>query len=181
MKRIVFLCLLSLMTSSFAQELQNDDNYTIFVQEFSPLVCSQYTYLITPEGDFYYHIQKGSWLSQTYHTKITEEQYSELFPEEYKRKLQTINANDSIVYGKRCGDCSGIDDSDYEKITIQINGYQLKYTGKCRFSSIFTKLFDYLHQTEPKFSSYTGKITRKSAKNWNQVSEIPEKFSSISF
>lgn len=52
MKRIVFLCLLSLMTSSFAQELQNDDKYTIFVQEFSPLVCSQYIYLITPEGDF---------------------------------------------------------------------------------------------------------------------------------
>ena len=46
MKRIVFLCLLSLMTSSFAQELQNDDKYTIFVQEFSPLVCSQYIYLI---------------------------------------------------------------------------------------------------------------------------------------
>lgn len=99
MKRIVFLCLLSLMTSSFAQELQNDDKYTIFVQEFSPLVCSQYIYLITPEGDFYYHIQKGSWLSQTYHTKSLKNNILNFFLRNTKEscKLLTLTIVLSMV------------------------------------------------------------------------------------
>ena len=130
---------------------------------------SQYTYMITPDCDLYY--KRGVFTSsQIYHTKISEEQYSSIFSDEEMKRLQSVCANDSIIYNR----CNGVDDSPYAIITICINGFQIKYIGQCTFPSGFDNLFTFLHDNEPKFSRFTGKITRKSSKRWTQVAAMPE-------
>ncbi len=48
-----------------------------------------------------------------------------------------------------------------------------KNIGKCTFPSGFDNLFAFLHNNEPKFSRYTGKLTHKSSKRWTQVAAMP--------
>ncbi len=85
------------------------------------------------------------------------------------RQLQNVCANDSIVYNK----CNGMDDSPFVRRTIRINGFQVQHIGQCTFPSGFDNLFAFLHNNEPKFSRFTGKITRKSSKRWTQVEAMP--------
>ena len=170
MKRIILSCLIScMMLCGFAQKPSNSNRYTVIVQEGYPISLSQYTYMITPDCDLYY--KRGVFTSsQIYHTKISEEQYSSIFSDEEMKRLQSVCANDSIVYNR----CKGVDDNPYAIITISINGFQIKYIGQCTFPSGFDKLFTFLHDNEPKFSRFTGKITRKLSKRWTQVEAMPE-------
>lgn len=174
MKRFYLSCLICCMALCvFAQKPNNTGRYTVIVQEGYPISLSQYTYMITPDCDLYY--KRGVFTSsQIYHTKISEEQYSSIFSDEEMKRLQSVCANDSIIYNR----CNGVDDSPYAIITICINGFQIKYIGQCTFPSGFDNLFAFLHDNEPKFSRFTGKITRKSSKRWTQVEAMPEMFSS---
>ena len=165
MKRIILVCLLMGMAfSSQAQKL----NYTIMVEENHPLVLTQYVFLITPEHDLYWQ-KSGLGITKIYRTKITEEQYSSLFSDEYKGRLLNACSEDSIYYGM----CWGIDESSSATITILIKGFRIKHIGQCSFPSGFDELFGFLRKNEPKFSRYTGKLTRRSSKRWEKVSEMP--------
>lgn len=170
MKRIILSCIICCMALCvFAQKPSNNSRYTVIVQEGYPICLSQYTYMVTPDCDLYY--TRGVFLSpQIYHTKISEEQYSSIFSDEEMRRLQRVCANDSIVYNR----CGGIDESAYAKITIRINGFQVQHIGQCTFPSGFDSLIAFLHDNEPKFSRFTGKLTRKSSKRWTQVAAMPD-------
>ena len=97
----------------FAQKPNNTGRYTVIVQEGYPISLSQYTYMITPDCDLYY--KRGVFTSsQIYHTKISEEQYSSIFSDEEMRRIQSVGANDSIVYSR----CNGVDDSPYAILGI---------------------------------------------------------------
>ena len=102
--------------------------------------------------------------------KLSEKQYSSIFSDKEMRQLQNVCANDSIVYNK----CNGMDDSPFVRRTIRINGFQVQHLGQCTFPSGFDNLFTFLHNNEPKFSRFTGKLTRKSSKRWTQVAAMPE-------
>ena len=169
MKRIILSCLICCMVLCvFAQKPNNTGRYTVIVQEGYPISLSQNTYMITPDCDLYY--KRGVFTSsQIYHTKISEEQYFSIFSDEEMKRLQSVCANDSIVYSR----CNGVDDSPYAIITICINGFQIKYIGQCTFPSGFDNLFAFLHNNEPRFSRSTGKLTRKSSKRWTQVETMP--------
>ena len=169
MRRIILSCWICCMALCvFAQE-SNSSRYTVIVQEGYPICLSQYTYMITPDCDVYY--KRGVFLSsQIYHTKISEEQYSSIFSDEGMRRLQSVCVNDSIIYNR----CKGLDESAYAIITIRINGFQIKHIGQCTFPSGFDTLFTFLHNNEPKFSRFSGKLTRKSSKRWTQVETMPE-------
>ena len=169
MRRIILFWMFCIAINGIAQKPNNSSRYTVIVQEEYPICLSQYTYMITPDCDLYY--KRGVFLSsQIYHTKISEEQYSSIFSDEGMRRLQSVCVNDSIIYNR----CKGLDESAYAIITIRINGFQIKHIGQCTFPSGFDNLFTFLHNNEPKFSRFTGKLTRKSSKRWTQVETMPE-------